>query len=59
MVFRVLLGMRFTAGTMRLEPMLPPEITAVELRALPWRGSHLRITVSDGGRTVRQIEENP
>jgi glycogen debranching enzyme len=58
MVFRVLLGMRFTAGNMRLEPMLPPEITAVELRDLPWRGSHLRITVSDDGRTVRQIEEN-
>jgi glycogen debranching enzyme len=58
MIFRVLLGMRFTVGRMQLEPMLPPEITAVELRNLPWRGSRVRITVSDGGRTVRQSEEN-
>ncbi len=58
MVFRILLGMRFTAGNMRLEPMLPPEISAVELKGLPWQESHLTITVSDGGRTVRQTEEN-
>ena len=58
MVFRVLLGMRFSRGEMQLSPILPPEIVTVELRGLPWQGSHLNITVSDSGRTVRQTVGN-
>ena len=57
MVFRVLLGMHFAAGQLRLQPVLPPEITRVELRGLPWQNRRLQIIVSDGGRTVQQIEE--